>query len=109
MALEISYQDKKLRNICENESVARRHLSPAVTRSLRARLDDIYSAEDLFEIPLLPEFISKVPPGSFAIKLAENYQMIFCAVDQNMPLDPHGNVNWHMIRRIKLVEISKYA
>ena len=109
MALDISYSDKKIRNICEKESVAKRHLPLAVVRVLHRRIDDICAADDLFDLPFSLDFLSKVPPGSFSMRLAENYVALFCAVDLNMPLDVHGNVNWQMVRRIKLMEISKDA
>lgn len=109
MALDISYLNKKLRNICEKESVAKRHLSLSVVRALHRRIDDICAADDLFDLPFALDFLSKVPPGSFAMRLAEGYSAIFCAVDLNMPVDMHGNVNWQMVRRIKLMEISRDA
>ncbi|MDT4831735.1 hypothetical protein FQZ97_652530 [compost metagenome] len=109
MSLDISYSNKKLRNICEKESVAKRHLPLAVVRALHRRIDDICAADDLFDLPFALNFLSKIPPGSFSIGLSENYSAIFCAVDQKMPTDAHGNVNWHMVRWIKLVEISRDA
>ncbi|GJN48275.1 hypothetical protein TUM20249_42610 [Pseudomonas tohonis] len=109
MSLDISYSDKKLRNICEKESVAKRHLPLAVVRTLHRRIDDICAADDLFDLPVTLDFLSRIPPGSFSIALSEGYSALFCAVDQKMPTDVHGNVNWQMVRRIKLVEISRDA
>lgn len=109
MALDISFADKKIRSICLKESVAKRHLPLEAVRNLHRRIDDICAADDLFDLPFSIDFLSKVPPGSFSIRISENYCAVFCAVDLKMPLDVHGNVNWQMVRRIKLVEISKDA
>lgn len=109
MALDISFADKKIRSICLKESAAKRHLPLSVVRTLHRRIDDICAADDLFDLPFSLEFVSKVPPGSFSMPLSEGYHAFFCAVDLKMPLDAHGNVNWQMVRRIKIMEISKDA
>jgi len=109
MALDISYSNKKIRNICEKESVGKKYFPLSVIRILYRRIYDICLADDLFDVPFNIEFKSKIPPGSFAIALDEGYFVVFCAVDLNMPLDAHGNVDWTRVRRIKLLEITKYA
>lgn len=109
MALDISYLNKKIRNICEKESVGKRHFPLSVVRALYRRIYDVSIADHLFDVPFKIDFQSKIPPGSFAIALDEGYFVVFCAVDLNMPLDAHGNVGWTKVRRIKLLEITKYA
>jgi len=109
MALDISFFDKKIRAVCLKESVAKRHFPLAVVRTLHRRIDDFCAADDLFDLPFSVVWLSKVPPGSFSVNLSENYYAFFCAVDINMPLDMHGNVNWQLVRRVKLMEISKNA
>jgi plasmid maintenance system killer protein len=49
MALEISYADKKIRNICDSEAVALRRLPPNVVKALMHRLTDLNSASNIMD------------------------------------------------------------
>jgi proteic killer suppression protein len=108
MALEISYADKKIRNICDNEAVALRRLSPNVVMALMRRLTDLNSATNILDVPLgNPREISGDPPGEYRLDLVDGYFLMFCAVDLKMPLNDKNKVDWTKVSRLKLLRIIK--
>lgn len=106
MALEISYLDKRLRDICRKEAIAKRLYPESVVNELRARLDDIDAAECLDDLPDIYEVISNSPPGELLIPLTDGYHMRFLQVDLKPGLTDGGFVDWAKVKRIKLMEIS---
>ncbi|MEE1993652.1 hypothetical protein QPL90_19345 [Pseudomonas syringae pv. syringae] len=108
MTLEISYADKKIRTICDNEAAASRRLPPSVVKSLMRRLEDLSSATDIQDVPFgNPREISGDPPGEFRLDLVEGYFLIFCAVDQVISRTPENTVNWSKVNFVKLLRIVK--
>ncbi|WP_148050146.1 hypothetical protein [Pseudomonas frederiksbergensis] len=108
MALEISYADKKIRNICNNEAMAVRRLPPSVVKALMRRLTDINSATNIMDVPLgNPREISGDPPGEYRLDLVDGYFLMFCAVDLIMPINEKNKVDWKKVSRLKLLRIIK--
>lgn len=108
MALEISYADKKIRNICDSEAVALRRLPPNVVKALMHRLTDLNSASNIMDVPLgNPREISGDPPGEYRLDLVDGYFLMFCAVDLNLPINDKNKVDWTKVGRLKLLRIIK--
>ena len=49
--MEIRYRDKKVRLLCESRDAAVKKLGDACARKLRARLDDLEHAANVYELP----------------------------------------------------------
>jgi len=108
MTLEISYADKKIRNICDSEAVALRRLPPNVVKALMRRLTDLNSASNIMDVPLgNPREISGDPPGEYRLYLVDGYYLMFCAVDLKMPINHKNKVDWSRVSRLKLLRIIK--
>ena len=107
MALEISYLDKRLRDICRKEAVAKRLYPESVVLELRTRLDDIEAADCFDDLPGIYDVVSHSPPGELVMYLVDSYYMRFCQVDLEPELTEEGFVDWPNVRRIKLMEIYK--
>lgn len=100
----ISFQNKKIREICEDDESAIKYLEPEIIQSLKNRLSDFEAAKNMSEIPIgnPTEFLvdKKV---YFTIELSKKYKLIF--VVNNLNLQTSEVLDWTKITRIKIIEI----
>ncbi|MBP2619114.1 hypothetical protein [Chryseobacterium jejuense] len=100
----ISFQNKKLREICEDNKSAIEHLGIEIVQSLKNRLSDFEAAKNLSEIPLGNPTEFKVDKKVyFTIDLNKKYKLIF--VVNNLNLQVSEEFDWTKITRIKIIDI----
>ncbi|QOG03477.1 killer suppression protein HigA [Flavobacterium sp. MDT1-60] len=103
----ISFANKQIRELCEEESVAIDMLGQELARKLHSRLADlsaVNTVEDLLLIRIgLPSEINDnddIP--KYKINLSTQKMLVFCAV--NVPID---KIDWSKVKRIKILEIRE--
>jgi hypothetical protein len=106
--LQIAFETKPLRNVCENEQQAANELGPAVAAALKARLADLFAAssvDDLVVGRLRP--IGGPDSNCMALDLCDGWILRFQANHPTNPVDDAGNLEWVRVTRIKVMSIER--
>jgi hypothetical protein len=105
--LELAFDSKSLRDLCEKEAKARRELGPEVAQKLKHRLADMRAAESPKDLIVgRPRETESANPGCFVIDLAAGLLLSFCANHKRVPLLTSGGVDWSKVNRIKILAIG---
>ncbi len=104
--LELAFETKKLRTICEKVAHAETQYGEHLATNLRAVLSDIITAEFVSELPNFEvfDFIQKNEPAG-SISLGNGAKIVFVINHAKIPVDQIGKIDWFSVRRIKIVEI----
>lgn len=106
--LELAFDSKFLRNICESGDHARSELGPKVAEILKHRLADLRAATSINDIVVgKPRLIENTEYQYMAIDLCDGHQMVFSANHLNNPLAESGKLDWSKVRRIKILRIGR--
>lgn len=108
MPIDLSYQDEKLRKICESPVSAKRRLGVRVANALASRLADLDAADcpcDLEQMGLA-RFVD--PSSShIVIDLPDDYAVVASINHRSVPRLSSGEVDWKQISRLKIVSIER--
>jgi hypothetical protein len=105
-ALEIAFETKSLRKICESESEAKKQLGDAVSKMLQHRLADLCAASS--PLDLVAGRPRTVGGGQFmTVDLCDGYRVVFDPNHVNNPMTKTNDVDWPRISRIKLLRIER--
>jgi hypothetical protein len=103
--LELAFETKELRDICESEAEARRQLGESVAEVLKHRLADLDAATSPKDLvagrPRLGE-----DGGTMVLELCEGHRLVFTANHPGNPATPTGDVDWARISRIRILRIE---
>lgn len=105
--MHISFQNKTLRELCENNKAAELHFGKKVAIKLKSRLADMSAITYLND--LVVGNLRKIENKSlyYQIDLVENFVMTFTVSHVSTPLNEDGNVDNSKVSRIKITEIKK--
>jgi hypothetical protein len=103
--LEFAFESKELRDICESESEAKRHLGDPVAEMLRHRLADLDAA------PSAKDLIAGQPrlgedAETMVVDLCEGSRLVFTANHPSNPMTATGELDWANVRRIRILRIE---
>jgi proteic killer suppression protein len=101
--LQLSFKSKKIRDVCEDDALARKLFAPSVVEGLQKRLADLQSGANIYELPL--ETI-KIKDNIRGIEIAKNTNLIFLANHNSNPKLEDGRINWKQISRIQIIKIE---
>ena len=100
--LELAFETKFLRDLCEDHSLAEAKLGVAVARSLRRRLADLRAAKSVFDLP----FGVSTSKAHCTIALAGATQLKLAPNHLKNPRLPSGEMDWTQVGRLKVIEIA---
>jgi hypothetical protein len=106
-ALEIAFQSKPLRAVCEDETQANRELDADVVEALKHRLADLRAAatgRDVFAGR--PRIIGGEHSEYMAIDLAGKWQLVFAANHVKNPRTDANACDWTKVTRVKVIRIE---
>lgn len=104
----ISFNNKKIRAICEEEEIAFEEFSEQVVVKLQDRLADIAAANNVLDIIIGNPIEIKIDNIScYKVDLTSNYILTFTANNTNIPKLENGNVDWSKVNRVKILEIKE--
>lgn len=107
MPLEIAFQTRELRAICESPTRAKRELGEPVSKALRRTLADMNAVEsvaELFELGLGIENCTQ-EPGMLRFQLNEELSLYCNANQQSVPMN-NETIDWAKVIRLKVVRIG---
>jgi proteic killer suppression protein len=106
--LEIAFDSRLLRTICESEALAKRELGSTVAEALKHRLADMRAATSVKDLLVgHPRVLDGTNGQHMIIDLYGGYQIIFCANHPNNPVMEAGTLDWLRVSRIKLLRIER--
>jgi hypothetical protein len=100
--LEVAFQTRALRDLCESEGRAVAALGTEVAASLRARLADMRAASSPLD---LLAGNPRVEDDRIRVDLEAGASFVFSQNHLSAPLTDAGVLDWLRVRRIKLLEI----
>lgn len=107
--MDIDFQNKDLRKLCESDTHAQRKLGPDCAKKLRARLSDLEAAERVTDLVAgKPHPLAGDRDGQFALSLAGGARLTIVADHEPLPTDSHGKIDWSKVSKIRIVFIGDY-
>lgn len=108
--LELAFNSRRLRAICENEAQANEELGVEVAGALQHRLADLRAARTVKDLivghPCVLD-LDEAQEQVMSVDLYDGYQVIFCANHVNNPRNGSGKVDWLRVSRIKILRIER--
>lgn len=106
--MQIAFDKRSLRELCENEDKARNDLGPKIAENLKSRLADLNAATSVSDLVAgQPREFPVKGEGIYAVSLSEGYRIIFCPNHTATPVLEFGEVDWQKVSRVKILRIEK--
>lgn len=107
--MDITFKDKKLRELCEKEAVANRQLAAARARKLRSRLADLRAALCVADLVAgRPHPLKGTRAGQYAVDLQGGCRLVFEPNHQPIPERADGGIDWSRVSSVRIVYIGDY-
>lgn len=108
--MELSFEQKSLRDLCEDPPKAERELGEATATALHARLSDLRAIERISQIPVgNPQAYGDPSGARMSIDLGNDYKLVFCANHNKLPIAASGVVDWSRVTRVRILGVEKHA
>lgn len=109
--MDISFQDRKLEKLLDNQSKLSRELGPLRAKLLLKRLGTLADALTLEDVRNEPGNFHELKAdrkGQWACDLDQPYRLIFEPHESPIPTDSSGRYIWLEIKGVEIVEITNY-
>jgi hypothetical protein len=107
-SLELAFNTKPLRTLCESEFQAKSDLGERVAEILKHRLADLRAATSTKDlIAGRPLELDGADRQLMAIDLCDNHRIVFCANHTRNPTNETDDLDWPRISRIKILRIER--
>lgn len=107
-SLQLAFESKPLRTICESADHARVDLGETVAETLKHRLADLLAATSVRDIVAGRP---RVLPGSagkdMAVDLCDGRRLVFTANHPSNPMTKDNNLDWGRVSRIRILRIEE--
>lgn len=106
--LELAFNSKSLRTICESETHAKSELGLQGAEVLKHRLADLRAATSIKDLVVgRPSILNDADNQDIAIDLCEGHRLVFCANHPKNPVTKSGELDWLRVSRIKILRIER--
>lgn len=103
------FRDKKLREVCEKQAVARRRLGDACAHKLQTRLAELEAAATVTELVAgNPHPLKHDRSGQFALELAGGFRLVFVPANEPIPRKPDASIDWSRVTIVCIEFIGDY-
>jgi len=102
--VEFAFASEALREICEDDSIARKKFGVDVSRKLVTRLADLRAASSIRDLPA--GYPCTVEGQEAVFELCQGYQLTIAANHPENPVTDSGDVDWSRVHRIKIIKIA---
>ena len=104
--MELAFESKELRDICESNAEAHKVLGDRVAEMLRHRLADLSAATSPRDL-----VAGRPRQGrereTMLLDINAGYVMVFTANHANNPKTPKGRIDWEKVSRVKILRIGR--
>jgi hypothetical protein len=106
--LELAFDSRALRTICESEAQAKDKYGTAVAEILKHRLADLCAATSIKDLLVgQPRSMEGTDGLWMVLDLCKGYRMAFCANHPKNPLTETGQIDWAKVSRVKIMQIER--
>ena len=106
--LEISFETKDLRDLCEDELLATQSLGPAVAEALKRRLADIRAADSIHDVLAgHPEVGRYKNFDCYRFELAGGQRLTVIGNHVTPRANAVGAADWERVRRVRVMPLEK--
>ena len=107
--MEISFKDKKLKQLCEQESIALGKFGKNMARKLKARLADLMVVANVTELQAgRPHPLKGDRDGQFALDLVHPLRLVFKPAHDTIPRLEDGGIDWSQVTQVCIIWIGDY-
>jgi toxin HigB-1 len=105
--LELAFDSKRLRTICESESQANVELGGTAAQILRHRLADLRAASSPRDLVAgRPRVLNAADRECMILDLDNGRRLVFTANHPDNPVTDTSHLDWERVTRIKILEIE---
>ena len=105
--LELAFESKELRSICEHEATAKDALGGEIAEALRRRLADLRAATSIADLIVgNPHTVETGSIDYLVIDLCSRHQIVLEANHPETPLTDSGQLDWPKVSRIKVTYVG---
>ena len=106
--MELAFNAKHLRTICESEDDAKKELGETVAEVLKRRLADLRAAVSVMDLVAgHPRTLDGDESDHMILNLRDGYFIVFAANHVNNPTKESGQLDWASVTRIKILRIER--
>lgn len=106
--MQLAFESKQLRTICEDEVQAKVELGDTVANTLKRRLADLWAATSVKDLVAgKPRLLPEPEANNMAVDLSEGWRLIFTANHVSNPTTQENNLDWSRVTRIKILRIEE--
>jgi toxin HigB-1 len=107
--MQITFGDRKLQKLCEQQSLAQRKLGANCAKKLINRVADIAAASCVTELVAgRPHPLKGDRLGEFALDLEGGIRLVFKPDQDSIPLTEDGSIDWSKVTDVCIVFIGDY-
>ena len=104
--MQLSFESKALRAICENETEAKSKLGTKAASLLQHRLADLEAASSIDDLLLgNPRLRDGAGGDTMVLDLCDGYIIAFTANHEKNPVTEDNQLDWGRVTRIKIIDI----
>lgn len=104
--MELAFDSKALRTVCESETVAKRKLGTKVAETLKHRLGDLRAATSINDVIVGQPRLLDAANEQMVLDLGEGYRMIFCPNHPKKPVSETGTLDWTKVSRVRILRVD---
>ena len=105
--MELAFESRELRSVCEQESTANEQLGTEIAKALRNRLADLRAATSIADLIVgNPRTIEAGAMACLCIDLGDGCQLVLRPNHPENPVTDSGSIDWPKVRRIKVTHIG---
>ncbi|MCW5322192.1 type II toxin-antitoxin system RelE/ParE family toxin [Verminephrobacter aporrectodeae] len=107
--MEIRFKDKRLRQLCEKEAVARKKLGDSGARKLLARWADLTAASCMSDLKAgRPHPLKGDRLGQFSLALDGGRRLVFAPANDPVARREDGSIDWSAVTVVCIEFIGDY-
>ena len=104
--MDIAFDSRALRTLCERKEVANQKLGTAVATALRSRLADLQAAASPNALPIATEQLESSRGARMALPLSDGYRLVLTSNHVKDPVAADGTLHWSRVTRVKILSID---
>ena len=106
--MELAFDSKEVRRLCEDKSYAEAMLGPIVAESLRDRLADLLAVDHIFDLPIgKPTAVQNSVSSGYQITLADQHYLLVGCNPVRPPKAADGSIDWNRVRKLLVIQVEK--
>ena len=105
--MDLAFQTKELRDVCERRAVATAKIGVAAALELEQRLADIDAVETAAElIRLFPDYVVKRASDEFLLRLSSGHELVLRSGHVETATTPDGSTDWTKVMRFRVMALD---